>query len=330
MIYIEKNYLLLSLVVVITAVFFFGITGANARNIPYRFASAEEGRELLLSNTEYYGKFSQNDIDFRVHESGATIDELLKISVNEIQDFNFIEKLLIDRCIAKMEKTIEKKGYVLPPIEEIVFIKTDMSTESGASGYTHDTQIYLNATALSAYTLLSIIPEFSKSVEGLLWHELFHCLTRSNPEFRSRMYSLIHFTITDSDFELPPCILEYYLNNPDVEHHDSYAAFIIDDQRIDCFTAWITTMHYSEAQSGFSSCSTTALIPIDGTDVYYMPEQASNFYEVFGKNTDYVIDPEECMADNFKYAMLYGMDGEDGQGYPNPEIIQGILDIVSR
>ena len=72
------------------------------------------------------------------------------------------------------------------------------------------------------------------------------------------------------------------------------------------------------------------LVPVDGSDVYYEREQASNFDEVFGKNTGYVIDPEECMADNFSYAMLYGMKGDDGKGYPNPEIIQGIIDYLKR
>ena len=37
----------------------------------------------------------------------------------------------------------------------------------------------------------------------LLCHEMFHCLTRCNPEFREEMYSLINFTVVDHDFELP-------------------------------------------------------------------------------------------------------------------------------
>ena len=40
--------------------------------------------------------------------------------------------------------------------------------------------------------------------------------------------------------------------------------------------------------------------------------------EIFGTNTDYVIDPEEYMADNFGYTLAYGMDGPKGDGYPNP------------
>jgi hypothetical protein len=30
-------------------------------------------------------------------------------------------------------------------------------------------------------------------------------------------------------------------------------------------------------------------------------------------------------ADNFGFALTYGMDGPKGDGYPNPEIIEGIL-----
>ena len=59
-------------------------------------------------------------------------------------------------------------------------------------------------------------------------------------------------------------------------------------------------------------------------------EQADNFDEVFGTNTDYVIDPEECMADNFSFAMDCGMDGPEGKGYPNPEIIEGIIGFVKK
>lgn len=47
-------------------------------------------------------------------------------------------------------------------------------------------------------------------------------------------------------------------------------------------------------------------------------------------HTGYVTGPEECMADNFAYAMLYGMKGNDGNGYPNQEIIQGIIDNLKQ
>lgn len=324
--------IILSVLIFILIVIAFDICIAeiNAQKIPHKFASVDEGRELLLANTEYYEQYSQNDIDFRMKKSGATIDELLDVSTDSVKKFHFFEKLFIDRRISEMYKKLKANHYTLPEIDKIVFIKMNMDLEGGASGYTHGAEIYLNAVNVTAYSLLSIIPEFTESMDELLWHELFHCLTRCDPEFKSEMYSLINFTVVDSDYELPLCVQEKVLSNPDVEHHNSYAAFTIDGQKIDCFTVWITTESYTEAQSDWSSCEAVALVPIDGTDTFYLSDQASNFDEVFGTNTHYVIDPEECMADNFSYAMLYGVEGKDGQGYPNPVIIQGIINIVSH
>jgi hypothetical protein len=136
--------------------------------------------------------------------------------------------------------------------------------------------------------------------------------------------------VQEKDYPLPPSVFEYHISNPDVEHHNSYATFIIDGQNIDCFTDFVTTRHFEQEGDEFFGCSTTALVPVDGSDTYYKPEQAENFDEIFGTNTDYVIDPEECMADNFGYTLAYGMDGPKGDGYHNPEIIEGIMDFLCR
>ena len=123
---------------------------------------------------------------------------------------------------------------------------------------------------------------------------------------------------------------EYYIVNPDVEHHNSYATFKIGDKTIDCFTAFVTLRHFEKEGDKFFDVSTTALVPIDGSDVYYKKDEASNFDEVFGTNTGYVIDTEECMADNFSLAVMFGKEGADGNGYPNPEIIDGVFNVLSK
>ena len=314
--------LIAAVVILVSAAVHIGITEIYAHRIPHRFASAEEGRALLLANTAYYDGFTRNDIDYRMKKSGATIEKLLKATTDEIKDFSLFEKYLMELRIAKMARTFRKNGYAPPPTEEIVYIKTDMTVEGGFSGYTHGNEIYLN----SANILLSFLPGAGEYFDHLMWHELFHCLTRNNPGFRADMYALIHFTVADSDFELPPCVRDLYHSNPDVEHHDAYASFMIDGKEIDCFLVWI----FAETQSGSSPASMTVLVPTDGTDTFYLPEQSSNFDDVFGSNTDYTTDPEECMANNFADAMQYGLRGRNGQGYPDPEIIQGIIDILRK
>lgn len=323
---VKKIILIVAIVILSLVAIDFCITEIYAHKIPHHYASAEEGRELLLSHKDYYDNFTQNDIDYRMSKSNATLDELLKASTDEIRDFNIIEKYVIDRRIAKMAMTLSKNSYKLPQMEEIVYIKTDMKVEGGNSGYTHGNEIYLNSTNIIA----SFIPGAGEFFEHLMWHELFHCLTRNNPDFRAEMYALINFTVADSDFVIPACVSDKYLSNPDVEHHDSYATFLIDGKKTDCFLVWICKEDYSETESSYGFNDVVVLIPIDGSDTYYTKEQATNFDDVFGKNTNYVIDPEECMADNFADAMQYGTSSRNGQGYPNPEIIQGIIDFLAK
>ncbi len=297
--------------------------------IRYRFASGEEGTELLFANKEYYDGFSQNDLDFRMQKRNATMDEYLDFAREQILDFTDEEKKAIDKCFVWMSDVLKENGYTLPKIDEIVLIKMTDETE-GALGFTHGTQIYLSESFCDLLTTEDeeLIADYEYVIYEIVWHELFHCLTRCNPTFRADMYKLIHFTVADKDFTIPPSAFEYHISNPDVEHHDSYATFHINGQDIECFTDFITTKHFEEEGELFFDFFETALIPIDGSDVYYTSEQADNFYEVFGANTDYVVDPEECMADNFSYAMTFGMDGYDGEGYPNPEIIEGIMDYL--
>ena len=294
--------------------------------IPYRFASAEEGRELMLANKEYYATFTENKIGFIMHKDNVSMEEYLDFAGRQVLDWTDAEKELIDRCMAIVEASFADNGWRMPPLETIVFIRTTMLEEAGAFGYTHGTQIYLSGD-LEQYATMD--PEqIDVPIATVLAHELFHCLTRCNPDFRKDMYSIIHFTVEDEEYELPASVLEYYIANPDVEHHNSHATFLIDGKETECYTAFVTTKHCESEDESFMNFGITALVPVDGTDVWYTIEQASNFDEVFGTNTGYVIDPEECLADNFSYTVIYGEKGPDGKGYPNPEIISAIREYL--
>ena len=60
----------------------------------------------------------------------------------------------------------------------------------------------------------------------------------------------------------------------------------------------------------------TLLVPVDAPDTYFVAEDATDFWDVMGRNTDYAIDPEECLATNFAMLVLQGTDGD----FPTPRI----------
>ena len=121
----------------------FASTGSTAGNvsISYRFASKQEGTDLLLGNTAYYAGFSQNDLDYRMHRQGAAMEEYLAFAKEQVLDFTEEEKELIASHLAILTDGLEQNGCVLPPLDEIVFIQTTMKEENGVLGYTHGTQI---------------------------------------------------------------------------------------------------------------------------------------------------------------------------------------------
>ncbi|MCR5357909.1 MAG: endo-1,4-beta-xylanase, partial [Lachnospiraceae bacterium] len=296
---------------------------AGKKVIDYSYASKEEGIKLLMSNTAYYDGFTQNDLDYKAQKKGATMEEYLDFAKEQVLDFTDEQKARIDEMMADIEKKLDENGYTLPKLEPIVFISTTQEEECGSGAYTHGTQIYLNAEWISD-------PEKGDYATAVMAHEIFHCTTRSNPEFRKAMYKIINFTVVEDDYALPPSVKEYFISNPDVEHHNSYATFTINGEPVDCFAALVTTKHFENRGDSFFDCMTTALVPVDGSDTYYIPEDTSDFYDVFGENTGYVIDPEECMADNFSYAVVYGPDGMDGEPYKTPGIIEGIIDYLKN
>ena len=304
--------------------------------INYHFATMAEGQQLLAANTEYYSSLNQNNLDWRMRKTGSSLNELKAFAESCVRDFSDEEKAAITSAITSIETTLNDMGASLPFPEDIAFVKTTMEEERGAGAYTHKTEIYICEPVLRYG-----IPQDGDSEAGteskrlrfnnLIAHELFHCLTRNSPAFRSRMYSLIGFTVTGVDFEFSPDIQNRILANPDVEHIDNYAEFTINGEKRNCELLMFYTKTWEEAyaeagdEATFFDFHEEVLVPIDALDTYYLAEEASDFWDVVGRNTDYVIAPEECMADNFGYALVYGLDGKD---YQTPELIADILDAL--
>ena len=169
----------------------------NTDKINYHFASKEEGQKLLASNTEYYNSLNQNDIEWRMKKTGATLDELKSFAQSCVRDFTDEEKAVVVDALEFIKGKLQSMGATLPfPEEEIVFVKTTMQEESDAGAYTHKTDIYLGETLLQ-YGFTD--PDYFREI---IAHELFHCLTRNSPEFRRQMYRLIGFTVKGTDYEI--------------------------------------------------------------------------------------------------------------------------------
>lgn len=315
--------------------------------IHYHCATKAEGQQLIVANTDYYNSLSQMDLDWRMRKKGATKEELIDFAKSCVQEFTDKEKVKIAGVIQFIEKRLHKIGANLPfPKDDIVFIKTSMQEEGEAGAYTHKTEIYIGAGVVRC-----VEREDGKMRLGgvdavalceLVAHELFHCLTRNSPEFRRDIYKLIGFTVMDKDIVFGPAIRKKILSNPDVEHIDNYAEFTIKGKKRKCELLALYTHSWEEAvkEEGedvtFLEYNKSVLVPIDKPNTYYPIDKASDFWDVIGHNTGYVLAPEETLADNFSYAVIDGpgrnsniasaKEKEESQvSYNTPQLIDNIL-----
>ena len=296
---------------------------AESNALGYRFADADEAAQLLLSNRHYYDNLTQNDLNYRLQKLDATLEALEAFAAEQTLDYTDAEKERIDQSLALIEKNCAERGYALPPMDDIVFAKTTMLEECGAGAYTHGTQIYLGERLMERG--FDDDPKIQAYFDSVVAHELFHCLTRNHPDFRAAMYGILGFTVVDEDYVFPPEIREQIISNPDVEHHNAYAAFEINGEKKNCVVLFTTPKPFEQEGDSFFDEMVTALVPVDDLSTMYTSEDAANFWDVFGRNTDYVVDPEEAMADNFSYIIIYGLDGME---YQTPEIIQAIDELL--
>ena len=323
---------------------------AEASHIRYRYASAEEGRQIRLSNTAYYNSLTQNDIDWKLRCTGKTIDDFKIFSASQIQDFTDDEKKALDAMINSVEIRMRGLGIGLPPMDEVTFIKSSMEDEGGAGGFTLGNSIFLNAPFLQIVTDVwqgkqCYTPDYDeycyRYAPVIIAHELFHCMSRNNASFRQRLYSLIGFTVMDHEVEFGPTVREMLLANPDVERYDNWAEFTIGGEKRRCILVCTYDCDFAEAaatdpDASFFDHMESVLVPLDEPDTMIPIEQVSDFYQVVGHNSDYVIAAEECLAENFGFMIGYGFNGYYGfvdnkfQFFPyqTPQLIYSIYETM--
>jgi len=287
----------------------------HKKQIHYRFADADEAATLLLSNRNYYDHLNQMDLDYRLKKNNGTLEELEEFTKKQTLNFTEEDKKVVDTIINQINNICKDRGYTLPQTDTIVFAKTTGQEEMDSDAYTHGNQIYLSEN------ILMMGQEGEDFVPFVLAHEIFHCLTRNNPDFRRDIYNIIGFTIVDKDFDFPKEISDHIISNPDVEHHNSYASFEINGEMKNCVVVFTTFQPFDKEEIRFLNNMNISLVPIDDLYTIYNSDEASNFFDVLGRNyISYMIDPEEVMANNFALTIINGLN----EFYETPYIIESI------
>lgn len=297
-------------------------TASAQKKISYRFVTRAEAQMLITDIDNFTNRLNSFDINLRLGKENGRKSELLRLAMNETLNWSETEKKKITAAFKSLQAKIDKQKLKIKYPQEVILVKTSMKEEMNVAAYTRRNWIALGEKYINEST-----PE---SLEYLLAHEMFHLLTRSNKDFKKSVYSVIGFNVTDRELFFPIDIIEKRISNPDIEMYDSYAEFTINGQKQKCSMMIYSAIPFS-AEKTLSDYLSVGLIPLNdsliplqenGQTVIYSIDQAEDFYQKIGKNTEYIINPEEILADNFAYLVT------QKKNLPNPEIIQKIAAIL--
>ncbi|GGC77487.1 eCIS core domain-containing protein [Undibacterium terreum] len=303
-------------------------SSAYAEPTTFSFATVQQGQSILTTRDDFVQGLSPFDRAARLKTAGEVAEPAyLKFVSENVQEWSGREKELVQATVAQLQARLTELSLPFP--KPVVMIKTSGKEEGGAA-YTRGNAIILTEAELS---------EKSKTgLPRLISHELFHVLSRQNPALREKLYAVIGFQPC-GELAFPATLKAVKLTNPDAPRNDYCIQVKAGDT-----SSWAMPIlyanaaHYDPVKGGefFDYLNFKLLLVEKGNAI--TPAQPRNddkgprllevrevtgFFEQIGKNTNYIIHPEEIMADNF--AMMMVKDPK----IASPEIIskmQAVLD----
>jgi len=191
--------------------------------------------------------------------------------------------------------------YPLPDTIRLGVIKGELYGPSVF--YTREYGIYVPAPMIRS--------ENKEILTRVLIHELFHIQSRRHPNLQEQLYKQLGFVKLKHPIVFPEGFLAQTLLNPDGTDWDYYIPLDLNQQQVLAFPLIVSSQrHFQSNSPNFFSYLKFQLYPLkemgttyyleysdsfDGLDEQWMPI----FFEKITQNTNYIIHPDELMADNF-------------------------------
>lgn len=291
------------------------------------FAPAAEARRLLATTDDFVARLSPFDRAARMKTDRDVAEpEYLEFAGSAALDWDARERSAVETAFRGIVPELERLRVPLPA--QILVIKTSGKEEGGAA-YTRGNAIVLPST---------ILVREAQTLDRLLAHELFHIVSRAHAELATALYATIGFRYC-GEAAFPADLAARKLTNPDAPRNDHCIRLGIAGASV-----WATPIlfarsaRYDRALGGefFDYLQLQFLLvggPSDGAAPrasvaagasQVVPlQRLSGFFEQVGRNTDYVIHPEEILADNF--AMLVTGKG----AVRSPEVLERIRNALA-
>ena len=289
----------------------------------FEFATVEQGRAIITARDEYVQRLSPLERALKMKSEAAVSEaEFLQRMASAIQPWPESDRAAVQAALDSIRPRLAELNLPLPGT--VVFVRFTGGVEGNAP-HTRADAVLLTEEPLKRPDILP----------HLIAHELFHIASRQDKAWRNAMYATIGFMPIE-EVALPQPLAARKITNPDAPRLD-VAIKVNTGQG----SAWVTPLlqatvdRYDAYQGGeFFKFMKLNWLEVGRGEV--VPARAdmtqpklretaelSGFVEQVGRNTGYIIHPEEILAENFAQLAT-------GKTAPSPEVHQRLLEALQR
>lgn len=263
------------------------------------FATAAEGARLLSTRDDFVDEMSPFDRGARLKtDRDVTEAEYLAFAGKQARDWTAAEKARLEEILGAFREKTSRLNLPLPPA--VFFIKTT-GHEEGMAAYCRGASVILPQ---------GLVDGDPKQLSDTVFHELFHVYRSHDPGRRVALYRILGFA-PSAAIPLPEPLARRKLTNPDAPRIDSVIRVKVDGVATPVTPVLLGDGdRYDVSRGGeFFQQMKFRLLVLDEKDGRFRPagetprllepSQVPDYLDQTGRNTGYVIHPEEILADNF-------------------------------
>lgn len=290
------------------------------------FADLAAGRRVLTNRDDFIRSLSPFDRAARLKtDREVTEAEFLAFLGQSVRSWSSEETDKLTRVCRQVREALAEWAVPLP--DTVLLVKTS-GEEEGRAAYTRGEAVIFPVQRLGGS---------EQALQGLLTHELFHILSRHQPALRERLYGLIGFRrITPVTYPAP--LRDRRITNPDGFTTDWAITVTNATEALPTIPVlYAKRVPYDPKAGGeFFNYLEFKLLAVTRETGQWQPRfaegkpllldapAAGGFFDQIGKNTTYIIHPDEILADNF-------VDLTKGKtNVPSPQILTGMRSVLAR
>lgn len=286
------------------------------------FATQEQGEKKITEQDGFIEHLGELEIQLRLETAQpVSKDAYVKSLAAGVKAWKPEEIEIVEKAAKQVSEALE--GYDFPLPKEVLLVRVSTEVEGNAPHCRGSTIVLPDA-------FFGVTTDPAR----ILAHELFHVVSSHHPELRDKLYEVIHFTKCN-ELELPESLQPRRVTNPDafVNQH----VVRIDIAGKETTVAPVILSQSSEYQPGglFANLDFRLMIVEEangnfapklegGEPVLLTPREGADYMQKIGRNTGYIIHPEEVLADNFAL-MLF-----DPEGARDAWVIEGMRKVLKK